>query len=278
MIKKGGEIKCVVLSVDQSKQRIALGLKQLAEDPWLHAVPERYIPGMIVRGKVTKITNFGVFVELETDLEGLLHVSELTDRKIEDPHDEVEIGQDIDVKILRVDATDRKIGLSKKRADWAADGTDDAAGERTSPGGPAKARRGGLHGAGEETTDIISGTVLLHEMRLEEAKAQVNRLGVIDDKASESEGQATDKAEAGDQATDKAEAGDQAADKAEADDQAADKAEADDQAADKAEAGDQATDKAEAGDQATDKAEAGDQATDKAEAGDQAADKAEAGN
>ena len=70
-IKKGDEVKCVVLSVDQEKSRIALGLKQLTEDPWLHAVPERYIPGMIVQGKVTKITNFGVFIELEEDLEGL---------------------------------------------------------------------------------------------------------------------------------------------------------------------------------------------------------------
>src|SRR5207249_1429183 len=86
ILKKGEEISCVVLTVDQEKQRIALGLKQLVEDPWLRAVPERYIPGMIVRGKVTKITNFGVFVELEQDLEGLLHVSELADHKVEDPH------------------------------------------------------------------------------------------------------------------------------------------------------------------------------------------------
>jgi small subunit ribosomal protein S1 len=155
MLKKGEEIKCVVLSVDQEKQRIALGLKQLTEDPWLHAIPDRYIPGMIVQGKVTKITNFGVFVELEQDLEGLLHVSELTDRKVEDPHEEVQIGQEIEVKILRVDIHERKIGLSKKRADWAAD-TDET--------GAPKPRRGGLHGAGEETTDYISPTALLTEL------------------------------------------------------------------------------------------------------------------
>jgi len=160
LIKKGDEIKCVVLSVDQEKQRIALGLKQLTEDPWLHAVPDRYVPGMIVKGLVTKITNFGVFVELEQDLEGLLHVSELADHKIEDPHQEVQIGQEIEVKILRVDTADRKIGLSKKRADWAADGS--STGE-SRPEGASKPRRGGLHGAGEETTDIISNTALLRE-------------------------------------------------------------------------------------------------------------------
>jgi small subunit ribosomal protein S1 len=159
MLKKSDDVKCVVLSVDQEKQRIALGLKQLTEDPWLHAVPDRYIPGMIVKGKVTKITNFGVFVELEQDLEGLLHVSELTDHRIDDPHQEVEIGQEIEVKILRVDTQERKIGLSKKRADWAADSGEDPTGK----GGQPKPRRGGLHGKGEETTDIISGTALLNE-------------------------------------------------------------------------------------------------------------------
>jgi len=167
LIKKGDEIKCVVLSVDQDKQRIALGLKQLAEDPWLRAIPDRYIPGMIVRGKVTKITNFGVFVELEQDLEGLLHVSELTDHRVEDPHQEVQIGQEVEVKILRVDTAERKIGLSKKRADWAADSGREEGAEGSRPGGQPKQRRGGLHGSsGEETTDIISGTVLLNDSHL----------------------------------------------------------------------------------------------------------------
>ena len=111
---------------------------------------------------MTKITNFGVFVELETDLEGLLHVSELSDEHVDDPHKAVELGQQIEVKILRVDAQDRKIGLSKKRADWAADaGEDGEAGGKS--GASLKLRRGGLHGStGEATTDIISGTVLLN--------------------------------------------------------------------------------------------------------------------
>jgi len=158
LLKKGDDIKCVVLSVDQEKQRIALGLKQLTEDPWLRAVPERYIPGMIVQGKVTKITNFGVFVELEQDLEGLLHVSELADHKVDDPHSEVQIGQDLEVKILRVDNGERKIALSKKRADWAAGATDTP--DTTKSGKAPKQRRGGLHGAGEESTHIISHDVI----------------------------------------------------------------------------------------------------------------------
>ncbi len=170
LIKKGDDIRCVVLTVDQEKQRIALGLKQLTEDPWLHAIPDRYIPGMIVRGKVTKITNFGVFVELEQDLEGLLHVSELTDQRIEDPHEAVQIGEEIEVKILRVDIQDRKIGLSKKRADWA---SGEGEGGTAKPAGPVKARRGGLHGAGEEGMGMIQATSLLNDPTAEaEAEAE----------------------------------------------------------------------------------------------------------
>jgi len=125
VIKKGEPLRCVVLTVDQEKMRVALGLKQMTEDPWVRAVPDRYQPGMVVRGKITKITNFGVFVELEPDLEGLLHVSELADHKVENPQDEVKIGDELDVKILRVDTLERKIGLSKKLADWAGEGDDD---------------------------------------------------------------------------------------------------------------------------------------------------------
>ena len=107
-VKKGDTVRCVVLEVDRDKQRISLGIKQLHEDPWLNAIPEHYKPGMVVRGHVTKITNFGVFVELEPELEGLLHISELADHKVENPQDVVKPGDEIDVKILRVDKQDRK--------------------------------------------------------------------------------------------------------------------------------------------------------------------------
>ena len=119
VLKKGDDVQAVVLSVDQEKQRIALGLKQMQEDPWLNAIPGAYRPGMVVAGKVTKIANFGVFVELEEGLEGLLHVSEISDQKVEKPEDVLKVGQDLEVKILRVDGDERKIGLSLKRAQWA---------------------------------------------------------------------------------------------------------------------------------------------------------------
>ncbi len=114
ILKKGDPIECQILTVDEDRRRIALGLKQLGEDPWENRIPEKYAPGKTVTGKVTKITNFGVFVQLEDDLEGLLHVSELADHKVEHPENMVAVGQDLEVRILRVDTGERKIGLSRK--------------------------------------------------------------------------------------------------------------------------------------------------------------------
>ncbi len=114
MLKKGDEIQCQVISVDKERKRIALGLKQLQSDPWETDIPSKFQPGSVVTGTVTKITNFGVFVELATELEGLLHISELADHKVDNPEDIVSVGEQLEVRILRVDSDDRKIGLSRK--------------------------------------------------------------------------------------------------------------------------------------------------------------------
>lgn len=114
LLKKGDEIECVVISVDENRKRIALGLKQLDEDPWETTIPQKYHPGAIVKGTVTKITNFGVFVQLEQQLEGLLHISELSDEKVDNPESVVKVGEEIEVRVLRVDPVERKIGLSRK--------------------------------------------------------------------------------------------------------------------------------------------------------------------
>ncbi|MEO2047168.1 MAG: S1 RNA-binding domain-containing protein [Pirellulales bacterium] len=119
VVEKGQEVECKVISVDQQRRRIALGLKQLDEDPWATDIPSRYQQGQLVTGNVTKITNFGVFVGLEDGLEGLLHISELAEHKVENPQDVVSVGDEIKVKILRVDSEERKIGLSRKRVEWA---------------------------------------------------------------------------------------------------------------------------------------------------------------
>ncbi|MEX2219761.1 MAG: 30S ribosomal protein S1 [Phycisphaerales bacterium] len=155
VLKKGDTVKCVVLDVDQSKQRVSLGLKQLTEDPWIAAIPEHYKPGMVVRGAVTKITNFGVFVELESDLEGLLHISELADHKVENPQDVVKPGDEVDVKILRVDTQERKIGLSLKRAQW---GDASGAGGGGAGGGASDYERTGVPTRGGMDAHDAMGT------------------------------------------------------------------------------------------------------------------------
>jgi small subunit ribosomal protein S1 len=118
MLEKGQEVECKVLSVDQQRRRIALGLKQMADDPWTTDIPKRYKAGDVVKGTVTKITNFGVFVGLEDGLEGLLHISELSEEMVENAEEVVKVGDPVEVKILRVDTDERKIGLSRKRVGW----------------------------------------------------------------------------------------------------------------------------------------------------------------
>ena len=119
VVRKGDRLRCVVLSVDTGKKRIALGMKQLANDPWVDTIPNNYHVGDLLSGYVTKITNFGVFVKLEEDLEGLLHISELSDHKLSSPEEVVKPGMKIEVRVIRVDTDDRKIGLSFVHADFA---------------------------------------------------------------------------------------------------------------------------------------------------------------
>ncbi|HRU50987.1 MAG TPA: 30S ribosomal protein S1 [Planctomycetota bacterium] len=116
MLKKNDVVEAKVMEVDPNQKRIGLSMKQLMEDPWEKVIPERYLVDDVVSGKVTKLTKFGVFVELEDSLEGLLHISELTDRKVKNPDEVVAVGDTVEVKILRVDQKERKIGLSLVKA------------------------------------------------------------------------------------------------------------------------------------------------------------------
>src|SRR5262245_61373884 len=119
MVKKGDKIQCVVLSVDKEKKRIALGKKQLSADPWMEQIPQNYHVGDLLSGYVTKITNFGAFVKLEEDLEGLLHISELSDGgKVGNVEDVVRPGMKVEVRVIRVDTDERKIGLSFVHSDF----------------------------------------------------------------------------------------------------------------------------------------------------------------
>ncbi len=114
MFKKGDTVKAVVLNIDRENERFSLGLKQLSEDPW-ESIPVRYAPGTIVRGKATSVTDFGVFLEIEEGIEGLIHVSELRPEKVESPKDVANVGDDFEAAVLNVDVVDRKIALSVKQ-------------------------------------------------------------------------------------------------------------------------------------------------------------------
>jgi small subunit ribosomal protein S1 len=119
MVKKGDRLQCVVLTVDKEKKRIALGKKQLSPDPWHEKIPQNYHVGDLLSGFVTKITNFGAFVKLEEDLEGLLHISELSDGgKVANVEDVVRPGMKVEVRVIRVDIDERKIGLSFVHSDF----------------------------------------------------------------------------------------------------------------------------------------------------------------
>lgn len=120
VLKKGQTVHAIVLNVDKENERLSLGLKQLEPDPWT-LVPERYHVGQDVHVKIVKVTNFGAFAELEDGVEGLIHLSELSHDKVETPEEVVSVGQELDAKIIKIDAETHKIGLSIRAFE---DGTD----------------------------------------------------------------------------------------------------------------------------------------------------------
>ena len=115
VLKEGDEVEAVVLSVDVEKQRVSQGLKQIEPDPWIQ-VPEKYGIGTIVRGKIVNITNFGAFAKLEEGVEGLIHISELDERHVDNPEEIVSVGEELDLKVISLDPEERRIGLSLKEA------------------------------------------------------------------------------------------------------------------------------------------------------------------
>ena len=143
-LKEGSEIEVVVLQIDAAERRVSLGLKQTQPDPW-EEVPEKYKVGSVVRGKVVNLTSFGAFTKLEEGIEGLIHISELADRRIEKPEEIVSVGDELDLKVINLSPKDRRIGLSLKallaeqeRA-AAPDETEKPA--RTRPERPSRSRR-----------------------------------------------------------------------------------------------------------------------------------------
>ncbi|MBS3918030.1 MAG: 30S ribosomal protein S1 [Deltaproteobacteria bacterium] len=113
LFKKGQEIEAIVLSIDPKNERFSLGVKQLTPDPWKE-VARRYRKGEMVNGRVTNVTDFGAFIELEEGIEGLVHVSEISREKVEKPSDVLRQGERVSAMVLHVDSQERRIGLSLK--------------------------------------------------------------------------------------------------------------------------------------------------------------------
>lgn len=115
VLKKGQQIDAVVLEVDAANQRISLGMKQLEEDPWKN-IEQRMKVGDVIQGKVAKLTSFGAFIELPNKLEGLVHISQITEDRVEKIKNVLKPGQDVTARVIKIDAQERRIGLSIKAA------------------------------------------------------------------------------------------------------------------------------------------------------------------
>ena len=141
ILKKGQELETQILNLDRENKRISLGLKQVQPDPWT-TVAQRFPMGSRVTGKIVRLTDFGAFVELEPGVDGLLHISQMSNRPIGRPDELVSVGDELTLLVIRVDPNERRIGLSLKELAHAIEPPKEMEGER---GGGRRARRGGKH-------------------------------------------------------------------------------------------------------------------------------------
>jgi small subunit ribosomal protein S1 len=117
VLKKGDEVEAQVLEIDTANQRIALGIKQLADDPWSN-IDKYYKVGDLVSGKVTKLASFGAFVGLQHDIDGLVHISQVSEERVDKIKNVLKVGQDVTARVIKIDRSDRRIGLSIKAASY----------------------------------------------------------------------------------------------------------------------------------------------------------------
>ena len=117
MFKKGDEVEAEVIDIDKTNQRISLGIKQLGDDPW-KTIDQKYKIGDLVKGKVSKLASFGAFVELQDDIDGLVHISQLSEEHVAKVKDVLKVGQEVEARVIKVDKVERRIGLSIKAANY----------------------------------------------------------------------------------------------------------------------------------------------------------------
>jgi small subunit ribosomal protein S1 len=117
VLKKGDDIEAVVIDIDKANQRISLGLKQLENDPWKE-IDSKFRIGDLVKGTVTKLANFGAFVQLQDDIDGLVHISQISEDHVEKVKDVLKVGQEVEARVIKIDKAERRIGLSIKAANY----------------------------------------------------------------------------------------------------------------------------------------------------------------
>ena len=117
ILKKGDEVDAVVIDIDKANQRISLGVKQLETDPWKE-IEGKYKVGDVVKGTVSKIANFGAFVELPGDIDGLVHISQISEDRVEKVKDVLKPGQEVEARVIKIDKTERRLGLSIKATNY----------------------------------------------------------------------------------------------------------------------------------------------------------------
>jgi small subunit ribosomal protein S1 len=113
--RKGDEVEAIILSINHDEKKVSLGIKQLYEDPWIR-IPDQYPTGTVLEVRVISIADFGVFVELERGVEGLIHISELSDSPVDDPSKVVKEAEIVKAEIIAIDPEERRIALSLKSA------------------------------------------------------------------------------------------------------------------------------------------------------------------
>jgi small subunit ribosomal protein S1 len=117
VLKKGDEVEAMVLEVDKANQRIAVGIKQLAQDPWEN-IDQLYRVGDLVTGNVTKLASFGAFIGLKQDIDGLVHISQISEERVDKIKNVLKVGQEVTARVIKIDKSDRRIGLSIKAANY----------------------------------------------------------------------------------------------------------------------------------------------------------------
>jgi len=117
VLKKNDEVEAIVLDIDKVNQRISLGVKQIDSDPWKE-IDQKYKIGDLVHGKVTKLASFGAFVQLQDDIDGLVHISQLSEEHVAKVKDVLKVGQEVEARVIKVDKAERRIGLSIKAAHY----------------------------------------------------------------------------------------------------------------------------------------------------------------